>query len=254
MLMGVETAKNLGIRADRTILWILIISSFVVAAVVANTGVIGFVGLIIPHIIRLLVGSDNRKILPFIDYCRSYLFNDNRHTGANNYFTIRTSGRKHYRAVWSALFSLPIISITKTYAMIEVEKLNITLSDKSILNEINLSFKEGQFYCIAGPNGSGKTTLLRTLTKVLAINNRVIFIDNEDINTISQKKISQKIGFVPQSSTLDCDFTAFDVVMMGRSPYQHPLQNDSIQDVRIVKEAMDFTDTWHFTAYTRTST
>lgn len=64
MLMGVETAKNLGIRADRTMLWILIISSFVVAAVVANTGVIGFVGLIIPHIIRLLVGSDNRKILP----------------------------------------------------------------------------------------------------------------------------------------------------------------------------------------------
>lgn len=129
--------------------------------------------------------------------------------------------------------------------MIEVKKLNITLSNKSILNEINLSFKEGRFYCIAGPNGSGKTTLLRTLTKVLAINNKAIFVDNKDINTISQKKISQKIGFVPQSSTLDCDFTAFDVVMMGRSPYQHPLQSDSIQDVRIVKEAMDFTDTWH---------
>lgn len=64
MLMGVEAAKNLGIRTNRTILIILITSSFVVASVVANTGVIGFVGLIIPHIIRLLVGSDNRKILP----------------------------------------------------------------------------------------------------------------------------------------------------------------------------------------------
>ena len=35
------------------------------AAVVSCTGVIGFVGLVVPHIVRLIVGGDNRKIIPF---------------------------------------------------------------------------------------------------------------------------------------------------------------------------------------------
>ena len=36
-----------------------------IGIIVANCGVIGFVGLIVPHIVRIIVGSDNRKIIPF---------------------------------------------------------------------------------------------------------------------------------------------------------------------------------------------
>lgn len=64
MLMGTETAKSLGINTGKTTIRVLLVSSFMVAIVVANTGVIGFVGLIIPHIVRFLVGPDNRKIIP----------------------------------------------------------------------------------------------------------------------------------------------------------------------------------------------
>lgn len=64
MLLGADTAKNLGIQTNRTILWVMLASSFMVAVVVSNTGVIGFVGLIIPHIIRFITGPDNRKIIP----------------------------------------------------------------------------------------------------------------------------------------------------------------------------------------------
>jgi iron complex transport system permease protein len=64
MLLGTDTAKNLGVQTNRTILWVMLASSFMVAVVVANTGVIGFVGLIIPHIIRFITGPDNRKIIP----------------------------------------------------------------------------------------------------------------------------------------------------------------------------------------------
>ncbi len=64
MLMGTDTAKSLGINTGRTTIWVLLVSSFMVAIIVAHTGVIGFVGLIIPHIVRLLTGPDNRKIIP----------------------------------------------------------------------------------------------------------------------------------------------------------------------------------------------
>jgi len=43
---------------------VIIISSFVVAAAVSVTGIIGFIGLVVPHMMRLIVGPDNRILLP----------------------------------------------------------------------------------------------------------------------------------------------------------------------------------------------
>lgn len=62
---GEETAKSLGIEVEQTKKIILIACSVVTAACVATSGIIGFVGLIIPHVLRLLVGSDQRRLLPF---------------------------------------------------------------------------------------------------------------------------------------------------------------------------------------------
>lgn len=64
MSMGNETAKSLGVNVRNTTLIVLITSSLMVSVIVANTGVIGFAGLIIPHIIRLITGPDNRLVIP----------------------------------------------------------------------------------------------------------------------------------------------------------------------------------------------
>jgi iron complex transport system permease protein len=62
---GEEAAKSLGIDVERTKKIVLTVCSVVTAACVATSGIIGFVGLIIPHVLRLLVGSDQRNLLPF---------------------------------------------------------------------------------------------------------------------------------------------------------------------------------------------
>jgi iron complex transport system permease protein len=64
MLLGEEDADALGIEVERTKRILLAGSSIITAAGVAVTGVIGFVGLIIPHIMRLIVGPDHRILLP----------------------------------------------------------------------------------------------------------------------------------------------------------------------------------------------
>lgn len=64
MMLGDAHAMDLGIDVRRVRLFVLIISSLVVAASVAFVGTIGFVGLVIPHIFRLLLGPDNRMVLP----------------------------------------------------------------------------------------------------------------------------------------------------------------------------------------------
>ena len=65
MNTGHETARSLGIDIEKMKKLIPIISSLIVAVCVANTGIIGFIGLIIPHIARIIFGPDNRVVVPF---------------------------------------------------------------------------------------------------------------------------------------------------------------------------------------------
>ncbi|MEW6334836.1 MAG: iron ABC transporter permease [Thermodesulfobacteriota bacterium] len=64
LLTGEETALQLGISVKRTRLLLLLSASLVTGAAVSVSGIIGFVGLIVPHAVRMLVGSDHRLLLP----------------------------------------------------------------------------------------------------------------------------------------------------------------------------------------------
>ncbi len=64
MAIGEETASYLGTEVERTKRVAYAVASLIAAAGVAFTGVIGFVGLVVPHTVRLLVGPDHRTLLP----------------------------------------------------------------------------------------------------------------------------------------------------------------------------------------------
>ena len=64
LLLGEEDAHSLGIEVERTKRLLLALASLVTAAAVAVSGVIGFLGLVVPHMTRLVVGPDHRVLLP----------------------------------------------------------------------------------------------------------------------------------------------------------------------------------------------
>ncbi|MFB6168561.1 MAG: vitamin B12 ABC transporter permease BtuC [Haloferacaceae archaeon] len=64
LLLGEADARSVGVEVERTRKLLLAAASVVTAAAVAVAGVIGFVGLIVPHVMRLLVGPDHRILLP----------------------------------------------------------------------------------------------------------------------------------------------------------------------------------------------
>lgn len=64
LLLGEETAHNLGTDPERLKTDMLVAAAVMTAAAVAFTGVIGFVGLIVPHMVRLVVGADHRMLVP----------------------------------------------------------------------------------------------------------------------------------------------------------------------------------------------
>ncbi|MFW5960389.1 MAG: FecCD family ABC transporter permease, partial [Chitinivibrionales bacterium] len=61
---GDESAKGLGVNVERTRITVLVLSSLVAAAIICFTGIIGFVGLVSPHIVRLIIGNDARYLMP----------------------------------------------------------------------------------------------------------------------------------------------------------------------------------------------
>lgn len=64
LLLGEEHAKSAGVNVARTRLQLLLLASLITGVGVAVTGVIGFVGLIVPHLMRMLIGPDHRVLLP----------------------------------------------------------------------------------------------------------------------------------------------------------------------------------------------
>ena len=64
MVLGEEPAAHLGVRVERLKRFFFVVASLVTGATVATCGLIGFVGLIVPHIMRAAMGPDHRTLLP----------------------------------------------------------------------------------------------------------------------------------------------------------------------------------------------
>ncbi len=64
LLMGKEMAQTMGVNIKAVTLTLLVVSSFMVSATVSYCGLVGFVGLVIPHLLRRLLGADHRILVP----------------------------------------------------------------------------------------------------------------------------------------------------------------------------------------------
>jgi iron complex transport system permease protein len=64
LLLGDASARHLGVPVERVSRMVVLLASACVGAAVAAAGIIGFVGLVVPHLLRLLLGPDHRNILP----------------------------------------------------------------------------------------------------------------------------------------------------------------------------------------------
>jgi iron complex transport system permease protein len=70
---GDETARSLGVRVERVRMLGMIVASLITAIIVSFLGVIGFVGLICPHIVRRIIGDDHRFVMPAASFSGAVL-------------------------------------------------------------------------------------------------------------------------------------------------------------------------------------
>jgi len=72
--LGIDAAKSLGVKTGESLVFILFFSTLAVSAVVSVGGIVGWVGLIVPHMVRMVVGSDHEKLLPASAVAGAILF------------------------------------------------------------------------------------------------------------------------------------------------------------------------------------
>lgn len=127
---------------------------------------------------------------------------------------------------------------------ITVKNLSFCYDGKEILKDINLDFCKGYFYSIIGPNGSGKSTFIKNISKLISPRQKSVFIDNKDICNFNTRSLSKIMALIPQDTSIDYEFTVFDIVMMGRSPYKRRFEDFNKKDEKIIEKYMRLTRTW----------
>ena len=110
--------------------------------------------------------------------------------------------------------------------------------DPKVLTDLSLDIPAGKVTAILGPNGTGKTTLLHILLGLLKPYNGEVRIDGKPHRVYSKRTLSQTIGLVPQFESIPFNFSVFEYVLLGRSPYLKPFQLPGREDIQITKEAL----------------
>jgi iron complex transport system ATP-binding protein len=112
---------------------------------------------------------------------------------------------------------------------------------------VSFDVREGEFLGLMGPNGSGKTTLLRCMMNFLQTGDGAVSVDGKPIKALTPIQLAKTFAVVPQTSSTDFTFTAYDIVMMGRLPHRkNKFAGPTKKDADAVRSAMERTDTWKF--------
>jgi iron complex transport system ATP-binding protein len=107
------------------------------------------------------------------------------------------------------------------------------------LRDATITVAAGEVVGLIGPNGSGKTTAVRVASRALRPSRGAVRLDGLDPYRLGSREAARLVAVVPQDVPITFEFTALEVVLMGRSPYLTPLGTGADQDYRRVGVAME---------------
>ncbi|MBO7492218.1 MAG: ABC transporter ATP-binding protein [Bacteroidales bacterium] len=122
---------------------------------------------------------------------------------------------------------------------IEIEHIDFQYNQQPIFQDLSVTFEEGEFCAVVGPNGSGKTTLLKCMAGLLNPTSGRIQVGARDIYDYSPIEFARNVSFVPQHQDTIFDLSVYEMVLMGRNPYQKHWQMQSAEDEAIVMQMLE---------------
>lgn len=127
--------------------------------------------------------------------------------------------------------------------MLLADQITCKIGNRVLIEDISFEFFPGKIYGILGPNGAGKSTFLKLLSHIWPVTGGRILWQGESLNKKPRDFISRTLSLVPQKLHIPFDFTAEQIVAMGR--YCHAYSQKSRKDFEVIDEALKVVDGDH---------
>jgi iron complex transport system ATP-binding protein len=127
--------------------------------------------------------------------------------------------------------------------MLEARDIAVTLGAKRLLDGVSLSLRGGEILALVGPNGAGKSTLLKVLSGEIAPSAGSVAMDGRPLAGWPALERARVRAVLAQDSTLAFPFTALEVALMGRYPFN--TGHSTRRDRAIAREALAYVDVAH---------
>jgi iron complex transport system ATP-binding protein len=122
---------------------------------------------------------------------------------------------------------------------LDVIGLSVDIAGRRIVDDIDIEVPNGCFVGLLGANGSGKSTILKAIYRVHRPVAGQVLLDGVDLLSMRHKDAARRIAVVAQETTVEFDFTVFEMVMIGRTPHKRAFDRDGELDRTIVGQAIE---------------
>jgi len=143
--------------------------------------------------------------------------------------------------LWQPELSAP----TDGRIMLEACQVTFSFNGTPVLDKVDLRLEAGKMIGVIGPNGAGKSTLVRLLSRSLTPASGRIWLNGQNLNQWRLSDLARVLAVVPQLPQLPPVFTAWEMVLMGRTPYLGWMGRESEHDRAATRQAMEETKIWH---------
>ena len=127
---------------------------------------------------------------------------------------------------------------------LEFQNISVSYGEKPVLSDFSAVLEPGEFVGLIGANGAGKSTLIKCVSGLLPLSGGRILLDGTDNSLLKPISRARRVAVVPQNFHVEFDFTAEDIVSMGRNPYARERRKNLGEEKKIVRSAMERTAVW----------
>lgn len=127
--------------------------------------------------------------------------------------------------------------------VLSLEQVSFAYGRDWALRGVDLQVPEGEMLGVLGPNGSGKSTLVGIMSGLLRPQEGQVRIGGRDVRGLKRNTLAREIAVVSQEQHFRFEFTALEVVLMGRFPHLGRFEFEGERDLEIAARALDATDT-----------
>lgn len=108
---------------------------------------------------------------------------------------------------------------------------------------VSLAVPRGSFTGVLGPNGCGKTTLLKMMAGVLRPASGSVTLDGRVLADLPRRTAARHVAVVPQDTHPAFDYSALEIVLMGRHPHLRRTELEGPGDLAIAQQSLEATGT-----------